>query len=224
MKYVLVDCCPVPAKLAPTLDLILHESGAVLQSCYRADDAAALLAKCGKHSQTWLFQHQGRPEQPNPANPPGRSTHELRNDGVAYRGPAGIRLPYWCVGIDVDDAHVQAFIRAAAKHGLIATVTYPGDRREYHHINFRKQPMISLWLIAPLKRHSRRSARVWLLKKRLRKLGYIKGKVNKGFTAKVEDAVKAFQRDHHQKPDGIVGIQTWHQLSVAVRKHKKVKK
>src|SRR4051812_22199073 len=102
-KYELVECCPVPTKLVPVLETILRESGASLQSCYRAADAEALLHRCGKHSQAELYNGRLR-RLPgyNPANPPGRSTHELRNDGVAYAGWAGRRLHYWQVGLDVD--------------------------------------------------------------------------------------------------------------------------
>lgn len=219
-KYVLVQCCPVPAKLAPTLEVILHESGATLQSCYRADDVKDLLAQCNKHSQTWLYIHQGTKEQPNPANPPGQSTHELRSDGVAYVGPKGRRLIWWQVGIDIDDAHVQAFIRAAAKHGYIVTITYPGSRSEYHHVNFRKQPKI---VLPPLLFGSR-GMRVFVLKQRLRKLGYLTGPKQNGFTHVVSNAVVQFQKDHQQKADGIVGPQTAAQIVVAVRRFNKKRK
>jgi hypothetical protein len=218
-SYVLVDCCPVPAKLEQVMRACLHESGATLQSCYRADDVSALLAKCGKHSQTWLYQHQGRPEQPNPANPPGRSTHELRNDGVAYRGPAGMPLPYWCVGIDIDDAHVQAFIRAAAKHGWIATITYPGSRSEYHHVNWRREPIY----FRALKR-GMRGPRVWALKQNLRTLGYFHGDDgHRGFGERLKDAVVAFQRAYHLTADGIVGAHTQAAIKAALRRQRKGK-
>ena len=75
---------------------------------------------------------------PLPANPPGRSTHERRNDGVAYPGPAGAPLPYWCVGMDWSDA--AAVVRAARGEGFTASITYPGNPREGHHVNFRKEP------------------------------------------------------------------------------------
>jgi hypothetical protein len=214
-RYVLVDCCPVPEKLEQVMRACLHESGATLQSCYRADDVSALLARCGKHSQTWLYEHQGTREQPNPANPPGRSTHELRNDGVAYRGPAGMPLPYWCVGIDIDDTHVQAFIRAAAKHAWIATITYPGSAREYHHVNFRREPIY----FRALKR-GMRGPRVWSLKKGLHGLGYLTdaGLKTKGFGKRVQDAVVAFQRAYHLTPDGIVGAHTQAAIKAALRR------
>jgi hypothetical protein len=140
-KYVVVQGCPVPRQLAPFLTAVLGESGAHLESCYRGADAEALLRKLGKHSQAWLYEHQGRPEQPNPANPPGRSTHELRNDGAAYaQWKAGARIPWWACGIDIDDAHVPQLLRAAARRGWQVSRTYPSSIREYHHVNFRKPP------------------------------------------------------------------------------------
>jgi hypothetical protein len=39
----------------------------------------------------------------NPANGPGQSTHERRNDGIAYPGPVGEQLEYWQVGMDWDN-------------------------------------------------------------------------------------------------------------------------
>lgn len=214
--YVLIQCCPVPKKLAPVMQQILDDSGANLQSCYRADDAAPLLAKCGKHSQTWLYEHQGRPEQPNPANPPGRSTHELRSDGVAYAGPPGRKLLYWQVGIDVDDAHVQAFIRSAAKFGYTVTVTYPGSRSEYHHLNFRKMPVIKL----PVLKRGSKGPRVVTLTRRLKRAGFIKT-VRWNYDADVENAVRTFQKEFHQKVDGKWGTQSSRQLDVILRKVKK---
>lgn len=141
--YVVVQRCPVPRPLAPVLTEILNASGAQLQSCYRGSDAAALLHTLGKHSQLELYQGWvNRLPGYNPANPPGRSTHELRNDGSAYKQwRTGQRLPWWAVGIDVDDEHVDDFIREAGKRGYKVAVTYPGSRSEYHHLNFRKPPL-----------------------------------------------------------------------------------
>jgi hypothetical protein len=143
VPYVVVQGSPVPKKLAPFLRRILRESGAHLQSAYRGADAEPLLHRLGKHSQTelyscWVHRIRGC----NPANPPGFSTHELRNDGAAYpRLRRGAKLQWWQVGLDIDDAHVQAFIRAAARHGWKVARTYPTSRAEYHHVNFRKPPM-----------------------------------------------------------------------------------
>lgn len=143
MSYVIVQDCPVPAKLAPFLRVVLAESGARLQSCYRGADATALLHQCGKSSQAELYKGYAdhRPGF-NPANPPGRSTHELRSDGAAYPNvPVGGALQWWQCGIDIDDAHVVAFIAACAKHGWVAWRPYSAGS-EYHHVNFRKPPVL----------------------------------------------------------------------------------
>jgi hypothetical protein len=215
VKYELVDCCPVPTKLAPVLRQIKADTGCVYQSIYRGVDARGLLNQCGKHDQAWLFANLPR----GVANPPGRSTHELKNDGVAYPGPAYIPLPWWCCGIDVDDAHVAAFVRAAAKHGYRAAITYPTSRAEYHHVNFRKAPIIKR---ASLKRGDK-GAGVVKLSRRLAFVRsphthkpYLTHKYTT-FTVDVERALRAFQAEHHQHPDGVYGPQTVHQLDVSTR-------
>jgi Putative peptidoglycan binding domain len=217
MKYVVVDNCPVPAQLAGTLTDVLRASGASLQSCYRGADAAALLHQCGKRSQAELYDgfRRGLPGF-NPANPPGRSTHELRSDGAAYPGPAGRPLLWWQVGIDIDDGHVQPFIREAARRGFTVTVTYPGSRSEYHHVNFRRAPAVT----PPLLKRGSRGPRVALLTRRLKRLGYLPG-ARWNYDDPVVAAVRKFQGDHHQLVDGIVGPQTLRQLVVAIRALKK---
>lgn len=153
MRYVVVQGCPVPKKLAPFLRKVLAESGASLQSAYRGYDAEQLLQRLGKRSQRQLYlAYLHRAPGANPANPPGRSTHELRNDGVAYtrahpggthagQWAAGDKLPWWACGLDIDDAHVTAFIKAARRHGWTVARTYPTSKAEYHHVNFRKPPL-----------------------------------------------------------------------------------
>jgi hypothetical protein len=142
MRFVIVQGSPVPAKLVPILTRILRESGAQLQSAYRGPDAATLLHRLGKHTQTELYNCWVR-RQPgcNPANSPGHSTHELRSDGVAYAGPVGRKLAWWQVGLDVDNAHVARFIQTAARHGWKVHRPYPIGS-EYHHVNFMKPPLI----------------------------------------------------------------------------------
>jgi hypothetical protein len=79
---------------------------------------------------------------PGVANPPGRSTHELRSDGQAYPGPVGRKLAEWQVGVDSgsNTTHDRDAIEAAArrlgwpvKHAYAAGV-------ELHHWNFAKRP------------------------------------------------------------------------------------
>lgn len=224
MKYDLVDCCPVPTKLAPVLRQIKNDTGCVYQSVYRGTDARVLLERCGKHDQLWLYTHLPR----GVANPPGRSTHELRNDGVAYRLPAFVPLPYWCCGIDVDNAHVRAFIQAAARHGYLAAITYPNSAVEYHHVNFRKEPFFRI-----RKKYWKLGDKGSTVVKLSRRLAFVNSPhthrpyldhAYQTFTSAVQQAVKQFQTDHHQKADGVYGPQTAYQLGVSTRYWKQHKK
>ncbi len=221
-RYVVIDRCPVPAKLAEEIHEIKRLSGASLNSCYRGADAEGMLARLGKKSQRQLYAMflAGRG---NPANPPGRSTHELRNDGVAYRYlPAGVPLRYWMVGMDWNDP--PAAMAAARKRGWTATTTYPGVAREAQHINLRHEPKFNV--VRPLKIGSK-GPRVRQLTGRLAYLGYLPGidprKGTGGFGPKVEAAVKAFQRKHHQTADGIVGPHTQRQILESVAHTKKTR-
>lgn len=227
--FVLVDCCPCDHRLAVVLLRIKSKTGCQYQSIYRGSAPAAqkyLTGKppCCKHNQKWIYDHY----PPGTANPPGRSSHEERSDGVAYRGPIGRWLFWWQCGIDIDDAHVDDFIREAAREGFTATITYPHSPVEYHHVNFRKQPVIPRpW--RPLKRGSS-GPRVRYITRILSQVhSPSTGKpylpyTYKRYTPAVEKAVRQFQVDHHQKPDGIYGIQTARQLAATWRwwrKHKK---
>jgi hypothetical protein len=212
-NYELVDCCPVPAKLAPVLRALKADSGCVFQSVYRGVDARALLNKCGKHDQAWLYAHL----PPGVANPPGRSTHELRSDGVAYRGPIGRHLAYWQVGMDIDDPHVASFINAARKHRWVAWRPYAAGV-EYHHVNFAKEP-IFFWTLKP----GSRGPLVFIM---TRRLAYVERPGGKGrylhgtslkFNKTVEVALKQFQKDHQMTPDGQYGPATAKQLASSVR-------
>jgi hypothetical protein len=143
LRYVVVDGCPVPRLLAKRIKLLKKDvPGAVLQSCYRGKDAERLLHKHGKHSQAELYAGW-RARRPgfNPANPPGRSSHELRSDGVAYEGPVGRRLPWWCCGMDFNDAAVPKLIEAARRRGWGLRRPYSSGS-EYHHLNFTHKPRI----------------------------------------------------------------------------------
>jgi hypothetical protein len=145
-RYVDVQGCPVPAKLARIIRPALAASGATLESCYRGSDrqGAAILHAHGKHTQAqlyaaWLRHVPGF----NPANRPGTSTHELRSDGVAYPGPVGRKLAWWQCGIDIDDAHVDKFIRELTKRGVHAHRPYSAGS-EHHHINLIHKPPVRL--------------------------------------------------------------------------------
>ena len=222
MNFVVIDSCPVPAQLGPELRSIKAMSRATLVSCDRSPAAEALLAKLGKKSQRQLYElfQQGRG---NPANRPGQSTHERRNDGVAYPGPRGARLPYWCVGMDWTDA--PAVVQAAKAEGYIAVVTYPSNPREGHHINFRREPLFKP-LFKPLQRGSR-GPRVLMLTRRLSALvspanhePYLDG-ARPTFDAATEDAVRRFQSEHKQLVDGIYGPLTHKQLITSRRRQRR---
>jgi lysozyme len=135
LHYAVIDDCPCPKPMYPLLRKLKEETGCVYQSIYRGTDVEKLLEKFGKHDQAWLFANL----PPGTANPPGRSTHELDSDGVPYPGPIGRKLVWWECGIDIDDAHVDAVIAAARKHGLTLFRPY-GAGVEFHHVNFAHKP------------------------------------------------------------------------------------
>lgn len=222
MRFVEIDSCPVPARLGPVVIAIKNKSGETLVSCYRGSDpnGVRILRANGKMSQKELYEGfvEGRPGF-NPANRPGQSTHELRSDGVAYRGPVGRRLLSWQVGMDWTRAH--EVVEVARRFGFTATITYPNNPKEQHHVNFRRAPRI-VTSIRSLRRGST-GARVKLLTKRLMIARspfdgspYLDEPSNT-FTERVETAVKEFQRHHHQRQDGVVGAATQRQLMASVR-------
>jgi hypothetical protein len=224
MEFVVIDECAVPAQLGAEVQRIKEEAGASLNSCDRSPEAEPILRRFGKKSQRELFEgfRRGLPGF-NPANPPGRSTHERRNDGVAFPGPAGIPLRYWQVGMDWTNP--AAVVEAAKESGFTATVTYPNNSREAHHINFRKEPRIKIMI---LKRGSR-GPLVQILTRRLAKIRSPKTDkpylpaAKMRYDPEVESAVKRFQQEHHQKADGIYGPQTHRQLKVALRRWKQTR-
>ena len=224
MKFEIIDQCPVPRQLAPALRRIKARSGCTINSCDRSPEAEPYLRRYGKLSQRQLYEGwtQRRPGF-NPANPPGFSTHERRNDGVAYPGPRGARLPYWAVGIDCSNS--SALIAAARAEGFYAVLTYPSNPRESHHVNFRREPRMRL-AHQPLRRGSRGPRVVQLTRKlsRLRSPAdgkpYLDGR-RRVFDAATEGALRRFQEEHHQAVDGIYGPQSARQLAASLRRQKR---
>lgn len=225
MKYELIDCKPVPAKLAPAMRRVRATGSAVLTSCARNQEAVDFARRmgCTLSSQVelyagWVARRRGF----NPANPPGRSTHEFRNDGVAYAGRAGSKLRWWQVGQDWGTrAGAEETVREYARLGFTAAVTYPGNPREGHHINLRKMPRIIKPF--PILKRGSRGARVKEVTRRLAvartpgdKTPYLPGPQSI-FDAKVWEALRRFQKDHGQKADGIYGRQTARQLAASYR-------
>jgi GH24 family phage-related lysozyme (muramidase) len=227
LKFEVIDNCPVPAGLASAIHEIKRRTGATLNSCDRSADAEPFLKRCkpAKMSQRELYEgfRLGRPGF-NPANPPGQSTHERRNDGVAYPGPAKLPLAYWCVGMDWENA--DGVIEAAAALGFTATRTYPLSAREQHHLNFRKEPKVRL--LKPLRLGSK-GYRVARMTQRLATVLDAEGKpyLPRGqgvFDAVVEGALRRFQADWGQQVDGVYGQQSSRQLGVAFRAAKEQRK
>lgn len=234
MRFHTIDLCPVPESIAPAVREVKADTGATLTSCYRGDDpnGVRILHRWGKQNQRELYDgfRRGLPGY-NPANPPGSSTHECRSDGVAYRWwPRFLRIPSWAVGQDWTNGVVaSAVVRMYVRHGFVAAITYPGNSRELHHVNLRKKPRISKWARRPLKRGSqgKRVGRVrWILehvhdpdthKPYLGRQPGLTRRLRRHFGVQLEDAVEAFQRDHGQHDDGVVGPQTIHQLRVSYR-------
>jgi hypothetical protein len=102
MTYVFFANVVMPTQLKPFLVTLQNETGCIYTSVYRGEDAQSLLNAHGLHDQAQIYQEYVDGEEPNPANPPGRSTHELRSDAVPYPGPAGRDLEWWQCGIYVD--------------------------------------------------------------------------------------------------------------------------
>lgn len=199
---------------------------APINSCAREQAAEPLLEQIGKMSQRELFNcAQARLRTGacpgscngncNPANPPGFSTHERRNDGVAYkRALRGARLRYWQRGVDVLISRVSVFIAEAAKEGWLVTQTYPSSVNEAQHVNFRRQPRISLWEFRPLTggETGRRAREVIRLLHKIQEPGkrvpYLAGETPTRYGERVQNAIRRFQEHHHVEPDGEVGLRT----------------
>lgn len=73
----------------------------------------------------------------NPANPPGRSSHELISDGVAYTARPGTKLAWWQLGLDVDDS--EGLREALGRLGYKIRRPYK-SKAEFHHLNFTASP------------------------------------------------------------------------------------
>jgi peptidoglycan hydrolase-like protein with peptidoglycan-binding domain len=236
--------CDADGGFGATVAAISKRANAPIMSCAREPAAESLLRQLGLHSQKQLFDCAQTKKNTgncppdcvaasncNAANPPGHSTHERFNDGIAYSifPGAPFRLPVWARGIDVQIDRVKAFCDEARREGFTVTLTYPGSAQEAQHVNFRKQPKISIWDIRPL-REGMRGPRVslvvrllWQIRDPQTKRPYLDPHIRPhgNFTPQVRDAIKAFQRDHHQDDDGVVGIHTIRALRGALRLQKK---
>jgi hypothetical protein len=222
IEFDVIDGCPVPRVLADEIRFLKQKTGARLNSCDRSPEAEPLLKANGKSSQRELFA-LAQAGKGNPANRPGFSTHERRNDGAAYPGRRGSRLEDWQVGMDWSPP--GPIVREASKRGWIVTVTYPDNPREDHHLNFRKAPEFDIEL--------KRGDSGKRVQEFTQKLAYVRSpKTSEPYLEHehfrydrfVVAAVRRFQADYEQKQDGKFGSQTATQLEVAVRQQKEREK
>jgi hypothetical protein len=216
-------------KLGPVIAEISKKSKCEVTRVYAGQDAAKLIHSVGLHTQAEVkhLSDIGTPGY-GPANPPDQSTHCERNDGVAYRLPKRVWLPWWACGMDLKISEIPAFIREAAREHSLVTRTYPNSRGEAQHCNFRKAPKLpNIWKSRPLKFGSQ-GRRVKFITRMLVQIPSATGSrylisPSNTMTARIVKAVEEFQRDHHQRPDGVVGVQTRDQILASYRWHKKNK-
>lgn len=215
-------------------------SGASVTRHVADAEAAGLLHQVGQHTQAEVIVlSEAHTPGYGPANPVNMSTHCRHNDGIAYTWwPRFALIPKWARGIDVNVALRDKFCAVARTKGFTVTVTYPGSVGEAQHVNFRKAPKINWWQLRPLHPGDggMRARQVVKL------LAYIhdpdtkhpylghgvkpQGKTpgHRKLDPMVTAAVKSFQKDHHQKPDGIVGVHTIRALRAAKRRAKQRRK
>lgn len=222
IQFDVIDRCPVPLELADEIRFLKQKTGATLNSCDRSTEAEPILRANRKSSQRELFE-LAQAGKGNPANPPGFSTHERRNDGTAYPGRRGSRLEDWQVGMDWSPP--DPVVREAAKRGWIVTVTYPNNAQEAHHLNFRKAPELDIELEKGdtgkrVKEFTQKLANLRSPKTAEPYLDHDHFRYDRFVVA----AVKRFQADYHQKQDGKFGSQTATQLEVAIREQKEREK
>jgi len=222
IQFDVIDRCPVPLELADEIRFLKQKTGATLNSCDRSTEAEPILRANRKSSQRELFE-LAQAGKGNPANPPGFSTHERRNDGTAYPGRRGSRLEDWQVGMDWSPP--DPVVREAAKRGWIVTVTYPNNAQEAHHLNFRKAPELDVELEKGdtgkrVKEFTQKLANLRSPKTAEPYLDHDHFRYDRFVVA----AVKRFQADYHQKQDGKFGSQTATQLEVAIREQKEREK
>ena len=118
-RFAEIDGCAVPRAYYPVFRKLKAVSGCTYNSIDRSDEAAPILHRNGKSTQSEVIRKhaEGVPGF-GPANPVDESTHCRRNDGVAYPNlPRKAKLKPWQVGFDVDDDQVDDVIRAADELG-----------------------------------------------------------------------------------------------------------
>ena len=90
----------------------------------------------------------------------------------------------------------------------------------YRHPAFEEEIKKNIWNLSGLLKYSSKGEDVLILKRRLKKLGYIKSYIpfNKRFGHNVENGVKKLQQAHGLNADGIVGEKTAFYLSAIYKK------
>lgn len=230
MQFAVIDSCPVPVQAAPMVARVKAASGETLNSCFRGEEAKALLKRLGKMDQPTLYWgYVNRLPGFNPANPPKNSPHECYSDGVSPPGYSrGTRIPDIMCGQDWSNGpRVISFYQS---QGIPAYRPYMAGN-EVQHVGMGKIPKTGVWLNVGM-----RDKKVIDLKRRLAFVP--RPKKNGGrpyytpdaaarksnvFTDELEKAVKFFQRDHGMVGDGVVGPATWAQLSYSTAYWKKRK-
>lgn len=231
MKYDVIDGRPASPRVIVLLKKVeAADPSITFSSLQRNQEAVNYARRLGyslsSQEELYAGYAAGLPGY-NPANRPGGSTHELRNDGVAYPGAYGAPLEDWKVGIDSNNA--SAVIRELAKLGVTASITYPDNPREGHHINIRKKPGKKVFRVMRTLKKNMKGRDVLKLNKALAELYsphtykpyLMNAQVSKNFGAATRQAVIKFQKDHKQSADGIYGPGTREQLNVALRRQKK---
>ncbi len=188
---------------------------------FSADRREGVAERFGKMSQAALFRGwvQRRPGF-NPANPPGRSSHELRSDGNwVYDRPAGATLPNYMLGLDVVCGSTAApIVRWLNEHGYSAVCPYP-DTREAHHMVFTRDPVKNARKRLQKYQHrtlipGKHGDDVRRAQAMLRDLGFIPAnrKLGKLFGPRMALAVRAFRKANGFGKRAMIGPRTWRKL------------
>ena len=151
-EFRVINGCPCPKNLAPYIFIVCHEAKVPALSIYRGADARSILNSHGKHDQSQLYwlsingtpaqrEAVGLPPGGGGVNEPGHSTHEQFSDGVAYPSVTnGHVLAWWQIGFDVDPNFSPTCIKVAKRHGWELFRPYTSGI-EFHHLNFRHEPI-----------------------------------------------------------------------------------
>lgn len=150
---------PMPRGLAFCIRHIENNGAPV--SIFSADRRDRIIREHNKefgtnlHGQVWLVSaHNRHPSRYAPANSPMTTSHCYRSDGNrVYRArgkqiPAGERLPWYMLGIDLADKgkveDVSRFLKVARKLHYPFVQTYRSSGRELHHVNLTRSPIKEL--------------------------------------------------------------------------------